>query len=91
MLVTAGCASFKTIDEFKKQWNQSISNSAESWWYLGESSEAYYLLQSNPAHKSKYKISKEKLKITGVLPFSYKEGLPPVNLKSENLQLLGEQ
>ncbi len=66
IFIIIGCAkNFRQIDskEFQEKFEDSINNSAVSWWYLGENDDFYFIIEKWIFEVKTYKIDKNQLNI----------------------------
>jgi len=86
-ILLAACKEVTLIDgaAFKEQWEESSKHSAVSWWYVGESTDRYFIAEKWPAKRTVYSISKQAVTIKGIRSFQSNSGNEPINLKSHNV------
>jgi len=88
LIVLSGCKKATPLDGdiFKEKWSSSSHHSAISWWYLGEDKEKYFIAERWPTKETIYSITKNVIRINGIMAFQFNSGKEPVNLKNNNVE-----
>lgn len=88
LITLIGCnVKIETIgkEELHKKLEESINNSAESWWYAGTKDEHYILVIKMPLSKDFYAVKKSEVGLT-LEEFKFtKDDGSWVNIQSDNL------
>jgi hypothetical protein len=88
MLFISSCAISHTVnsENFKKRWEESLNDSAVSWWYVGESASAYYLTEKWIFNHYSYEVPKTMITLVGIKEMEPCKSCEGINLKVGNVK-----
>lgn len=72
VIFVSSCAlsGVKNHREFKERWQDSKKHSRVSWWYVGETDNAYFIKERWVLMSYEYEIPKSKITLNGILKMS---------------------
>lgn len=77
-----------SAQRFAGIWQDSYSNAAISWWYLGEDDQNFFLEEKRPPEKRLYRVPKSHIRINGIVRVGHGKPKDPVSLTARNIEFM---
>ena len=89
-LLLAACSDIQPVSglQFARVWQDSYTDAAISWWYLGEDEEHFYLEEKWPDSEAQYMVPKSFIVISGIARTRVGTAPEPVSLSRNNLEFM---
>ena len=78
----------KGTDEFIFSWEESLGNSAVSYWYTGEANGRYEIVEKWSDRSLTYHVDKDRVRIVGIYTLARPGDDISLNLKRENVEIV---
>lgn len=77
-----------SAQRFAGIWQESYSNAAISWWYVGEDENFFYLEEKRPLEEQLYMVPKSHIVINGIVRVRHGKSKKPVSLEAHNIEFM---